>query len=123
MSAKRTGEAWRASVIRPESILFDLVNHELSVKDSNLRRLMLGKWYGEHRSKNEDCLRDTSNPDAASNRSADHDRAAIGACFPVQKVSPRPSSAIEHRDRKKARVYMLVILVTLAALLLLCRLY
>ena len=44
VAAKRTGEAWFASSICPNSQLVDVVQNDLSTSDSGLRRIMMGQW-------------------------------------------------------------------------------
>jgi hypothetical protein len=49
VSSQRTGEAWYASSIAPESALIEAVKRDLSVDESRLGRIMLGKWRAQNR--------------------------------------------------------------------------
>jgi hypothetical protein len=44
MFATRTGEAFYANNFQPESVLVELVEHELGQPNNALRRIMFGKW-------------------------------------------------------------------------------
>lgn len=47
--ATHKGEAWYASSFQPESALMLAVEAELALKDSWLRRMMMGRWRAENR--------------------------------------------------------------------------
>jgi hypothetical protein len=48
VAGTRTGEAWYAAYICPESHLVEAVQKDLSADDSRLRKIMFGKWRSIH---------------------------------------------------------------------------
>jgi hypothetical protein len=71
VASERTGEGWFASDICPESYLIEAVQKELSLKDSQLKRVMLGKWYGANREAYAGSLVDALNAHATPDEIAD----------------------------------------------------
>lgn len=61
VASPRTGEAWQACQICSQAQLAEVVRKELLSEGSRLRKLMLGKWYGEHHDVFAKDLTDTLN--------------------------------------------------------------
>jgi hypothetical protein len=61
VASDRTGEAWQASCICPVSYLVKVVQKDLSIDNSRLRRIMLAKWRDAYHSTNVKSLVDALN--------------------------------------------------------------
>jgi len=71
MASQRTGEAWRAKRIAPDSCLLEAVQKDLSLTDSRLRRTMMGKRRAANPGASAETLVDALNAKASPDRIAE----------------------------------------------------
>jgi hypothetical protein len=70
VAAERTGEAWYASAVCSESLLLEVVEKDLAMRGSRLRKLMLAAWPEANAGTNTTSLVDALNSGATANEIA-----------------------------------------------------